>query len=349
MLLSTRRSRRGCTAAAFSAIFLLASAPLAQPSASDFYAGKTISLSTHTAPGGGYDTYLRLLGRHMGKYILGRPNLVVMNQPGAGGLLALNHAGRIAPQDGTWLTLVSQGLLVHEATGQPGLQVSLKDFKWLGNLSQSNNVTATWHTSKAKTIEDARQREVVVGSTGAGSISSQIPSVLNALLGTKFKTLYGYEGGAKMNLAMQQGEIEGRGTNTWASYKATLPQEVKDGKLQVLLQIGLRKEPDLPNVPLLIDLVASDPQKLGMAKFISLALTIARPLAAPPGVPEERVAILRRAFDATVKDPEFLAESERLGAEVDPMTGEEVQAAVSEILSTPKDVLNRIQAALAAP
>lgn len=328
------------------ALFLV---PLSPAKAQDFFAGKTISMSTHTGPGGGYDTYLRLLARHMGRHIPGKPNLVVVNQPGAGGLTALNHAGRVAPQDGTWLTLVSQGLLMHEATGAPGLQVSLKDFKWLGNLSQSNNVTATWHSSSARTVEDAKTREVVVGATGAGSISTQVPAILNALLGTRFKTIAGYEGGAQMNLAMQRGEIEGRGTNTWASYKATMPKEVKEGKLHILLQIGLRKEPDLPSVPLLVELTRGDPQKEAVAKFVSLTLAIARPVAAPPGVPDERIAILRRAFEATMKDADFLAESEKLGAEIDPMTGEEVQHAVREILTTPKDVIERTQAALGAP
>src|SRR5215510_202592 len=145
------------------AAILLVQSPVA---AEDFYAGKTISFSTHTGPGGGYDTYLRLLARHMGRHIAGRPAIVVVNQPGAGGLLALNQAGRVAAKDGTFLTLVSQGLLVHEATGQGGLQVSLADFKWLGNLSQSNIVTVTWHTSGVRTLADAKVRDVSVGSTG---------------------------------------------------------------------------------------------------------------------------------------------------------------------------------------
>jgi tripartite-type tricarboxylate transporter receptor subunit TctC len=338
-----REALAGCLVA------LLAQALPETAGASDFYAGKTISMSTHTGPGGGYDTYLRLLARHLGRHVPGKPNIVVVNQPGAGGLLSVNHTGRVAPQDGTWLTLVSQGLLLHEATGAPGLQVSLKAFNWLGNLSQSNNVIVTWHTSSIKTIADATTREVVVGATGAGSISTQVPALLNAILGTRFKTVAGYEGGAQINLAMQRGEMEGRGTNTWASYKATLPAEVKEGKLNVLAQIGLRKEPDLPQVPLLVDLVKDDPKKEAVARFLTLTLTIARPLAAPPGVPADRVAILRRAFDATMKDPEFLAEAEKLAAEIDPMTGEEVQDAVTQILTTPRDVIERTQAAIGVP
>jgi tripartite-type tricarboxylate transporter receptor subunit TctC len=317
--------------------------------ADDFYAGKTISMSTHTAAGGGYDTYLRLLARHLNKHIPGKPTMLVINQPGAGGLLAVNQAGRVAPKDGTFLTLVSQGLLVHEATGQPGLQVSLKDFNWLGNLSQSSVVSVTWHTTGINTLADAKTREVTVGSTGVGSISVQVPMLLNALFGTRFKIIYGYKGAGDMNLAMARGEIDGRGGNTWASYKTANPNEIKEKKFNVLIQIGLRKEAELPHVPLLTELVAGDASKDPIARFMSLSLAITRPVAAPPGVPEDRVKLLRRAFDATMKDPEFLAEADRLGSEIDPMSGEEVQDGVTQIMTMPRDVIERTQAMIAAP
>jgi len=326
------------------ALTVAALAEAVPAAAEDFYAGKIIAMSTHTGPGGGYDTYLRLLARHFPRHIPGRPGIVVVNMPGAGGLLALNHAGRVAPRDGTFLTLVSQGLLVHEATGQPGLQVSLRDFSWLGNLSQSNIVTVTWHASGVAAIEDAKARDVTVGSTGAGSISVQIPNLLNALFGTRFKIIYGYKGGAEMNLAMARGELHGRGANTWASYKASSPTEVRDRRFNVLMQIGLRKDPDLPHAPLLNDLVAGHPAHEPIARFMSLSLTVTRPVAAPPGVPEERVRILRRAFDATMRDAAFLAEADKLGSEIDPMGWEEVQQAVTQILATPKDVVDRTQA-----
>jgi len=319
----------------------------APANAQEFYAGKIISMSTHTAPGGGYDTYLRLLARHLPRHIPGRPSLMVVNLPGAGGLLALNHAGRVAPQDGTFLTLVSQGLLVHEATGQPGMQVSLRDFQWIGNLSQSNIVTVTWHASGIATLDDAKVRDVTVGSTGAGSISVQVPNLLNTLFGTRFKIIYGYKGGAEMNLAMARGELHGRGANTWASYKVSSPAEVSDHRLNVLTQIGLRKDPDLPHTPLLNDMVAGDAVYEPIARFMSLSLTITRPLAAPPGVPEERVRILRRAFDATMKDTAFLAEAEKLGCEIDPMSGGDVQQAVMQVMATPRDVIERTQAIIA--
>jgi len=315
--------------------------------AEDFYAGKTISISTHTNPGGGYDTYLRLLARHLPRHIPGRPSIVVVNMPGAGGLLAFNQAGRVAPRDGTYLTLVSQGLLVHEATGQPGMHVSLRDFWWIGNLSQSNIVTVTWHASGVAAIDDAKQRDVTVGSTGAGSISVQIPNLLNALLGTRFRIIYGYKGGAEMNLAMARGELHGRGANTWASYKATSPSEIRERRLNVLMQIGLRKDPDLMHAPLLNDVVAGHPIYEPIARFMSLSLTVTRPLAAPPGVPEERVRLLRRAFDETMKDAAFLADADKVGSEIDPMGGEEVQQAVFQIMATPKDVVDRTHAIIA--
>jgi tripartite-type tricarboxylate transporter receptor subunit TctC len=314
--------------------------------AQDFYAGKTITMSTHTGPGGGYDTLLRLFSRHLAKHVPGHPNIVVVNQPGAGGLMAFNHAGKVAPQDGTFLTLVGQGLMVHEPTGQPGMQLSLADFKWLGNFSQAPNVTAVWHTSKVHSLADAKRIEVVLGSTGAGSPDAQIPTVYNALVGTKFKVVFGYEGGGALNLAMERGEIDGRGTNTWGSYKATLPKAVADHKLVPLIQIGLKKDHDLPDVPLFLDTVAGDAQAEPVARFLSLTTAISRPIAAPPGVPADRVALLRQAFDDTVADPDFLAEAARLSVEIDPMTGDEVQRAVTQILATPKDVIKRTQEAL---
>jgi tripartite-type tricarboxylate transporter receptor subunit TctC len=328
----------------------LPAAMLAAPvSAQDFFAGKIISLSTHSTAGAGYDTYLRLLSRHFGRHIPGHPGFIVLNQPGAGGLLAANYAARAAPQDGTFLTIVSQGLLVIEATGGRGLQTSLGAFKWLGNFSQSNNVTVTWAASNIKTLQDAMRRDVTVGATGAGSATVVGPTLYNSLLGTRFRIIQGYNGTGQINLAMQRGELDGHANSTWTSIKSTLHNEFRDGRLKVLIQTGRRKEAELPTVPLLSDLVAGDPSKQAVAAFISLAVSIARPLAAPPGVPDERVAILRRAFDATMKDPEFLGEAKKLNADIDPMSGEETQAGITAILATPKAVIAQVQAALGGP
>jgi tripartite-type tricarboxylate transporter receptor subunit TctC len=337
---------RRAAAPALAVLIVLVLAPARAALAQEFFAGKTISLSTHSTTGAGYDTYLRLLARHMGKHIPGRPNFLVLNQPGAGGLTAVNYAAKVAPQDGTFLTIVSQGLLVVEATGGRGLQTSLGAFKWLGNFSQSNNVTVTWAGSNVKTLQDAKARDVTVGATGAGSATVVGPALYNSLLGTRFKIIQGYTGSGDINLAMQRGELDGHGNSTWTSIKSTLLREFRDGKLNVLIQMGLRKEPDLPHVPLLSDLVQGDTRKEAIARFMSLSVSIARPLAAPPGVPDTRVTILRRAFDACMNDPDFIAEAQKLNSDIDPMTGETTQAAIASILSTPKPVLADVQAAL---
>ena len=318
----------------------------AHASAPDFYAGKTITMSTHTGPGGGYDTLLRLVAQYFGRHVPGDPKVIVVNMPGGGGLTAFNYAARIAPQDGTYLTLVGQGLIVQEPTGQPGMQASLGAMNWLGDASQSPNVTAVWHLSKVKTIDDAKRIAVVMGSTGAGSVDGQTPAVYNALLGTKFKVVYGYEGGAQLDLAMERGEIDGRGTNTWPSYKASFPDAVRNHYLVPIIQMGLEKDPDLPNVPLFIDLVKGDPQKESVARFLSVATALSRPFAAPPNVSKDRVALLRRAFDATMHDPEFLARARKQKVDIDPMTGEAVESAIAQVLGASPDVIARTKAAL---
>jgi tripartite-type tricarboxylate transporter receptor subunit TctC len=201
-------------------------------------------------------------------------------------------------------------------------------------------------TSNIKTLQDAMSRDVTLGATGAGSATVVGPTLYNSLLGTRFKIIQGYSGSGQIHLAMQRGELDGHGNSTWTSIKTTLNREFRDGKLNVLIQMGLRKEPDLLKVPLLSDLVASDPRKEAIAGFMSLAVSVARPFAAPPGVPDDRVAVLRRAFDATMQDPEFLAEANKLNSDIDPMSGDETQRAIARILSTPKSVIADVQAAL---
>ncbi len=306
-----------------------------QAIAQDFYKGKTISMSTHVAPGDGYDTYLRLLARHFNRHIPGNPAMVVVNQPGAGGLLSINFAAKRAPQDGTWLALASQGLYLHEALEKPGLEASLRDFKWIGNLNSSANVTATWRLSGVRTIQDAMKKEVTVGSTGAGAITSIVPAVMNSILGTKFKIIYGYQGGAAQNIAMERGELDGRSVNTWDGYKALQPHAVANGDLYILVQISMHKEPDLPNVPRLIDLVQGDTDKEAIARFLSLGMSISRSIAAPPGTPSDRVETLRNAFNKTVTDALFKADAQKLGAEVSPASGKQVQQVVEEVVGAP--------------
>jgi tripartite-type tricarboxylate transporter receptor subunit TctC len=317
-------------------------AVLAQPK--PFYAGKVISLSTFTPPGGSYDTYLRLLAQHMGKHIPGAPNFVVLNQPGAGGIEALNYAGLSAPKDGTFMTLVGVGMFTNESLqGISG--VSLKQFNWIGNFTSETNVILTSPTSQTKTLADAEKHSVLLGSIGAGSIDAQLPSAANYLLGTQFKVLYGYQGSSEVLLAMERGEVEGR-LNGWSSLKAELGLD-RLAKMNVLLQIGEKKNVDLPNTPLLNDSVTAGSEKRAVANFITQSLAMSRPLAAPPEVPPERVAILRRAFDATMSDPDFLADAKKAGYDIDPTRGEDVQSLVQEFFATPDAVVKMAKDALA--
>jgi tripartite-type tricarboxylate transporter receptor subunit TctC len=325
---------------------VLSCASTAESKAENFYAGKTITISTHSAPGGQYDSYLRLLAQFMGKYIPGAPSVMVYNEPGAGGLLAVNHAANSAPQDGTFLTMVANGLLLFQGIGQPGLSTSLGAFKWLGNFSASNSVTVVWKTSGVKTIEDAEKRQVIIGSSGAGSISALLPAAYNALVGTKFKVVLGYDGAAQMNLAMRRGEIQGRSGSIWRDFETDFPKESADGALIPIGQAGQKRDKDLPDVPLLTELVAGDPQKEAVARFVSEALTQNRSVAAPPGAPDDRVRLLRAAFDHVMADPQFRAAAKREGLDLNPTTGAEVQETVADVLDTPQKIRDLAHAAL---
>jgi tripartite-type tricarboxylate transporter receptor subunit TctC len=320
--------------------------PVATTQAADFYAGKTITFSTHTGAGGEYDAYLRQLARFIGKHIPGHPSAIVLNQPGAGGLLAVNFAAKRAPQDGTFITLVANGLLLFQALGAPGLEVSLGDFKWIGNFNASNAITVAMTTSGVHNVHEAMQHEVIIGSTGAGSVSYLLPVIQNILIGTKFKVVAGYKGTAMMVLAMRRGEIQGRSGASWHDYTTEFPEELKAGKLIALTQIGNAPDPQLPNVPMLADLVRGDPKKEQAAHLVSLAVSQTRSLAAPPGVPDDRVAILRKAFDDLAKDKEFRKALKQNVLPFNPVSGEKVQATVREVLATPKDAVDILKGAL---
>ena len=222
----------------------------------DFYKGKNIDLVIGYSPGGGYDLFARLVGQHLGNHIPGKPNIVPRNMPGAGSRTAVAWISNVAPKDGTVIATADQSLSVAQAMGDKALtdmKIDISKLIYIGNPSADNNTTSMWHTSKVKTIEDAMKIRSADGRD-RGSTSSQYPRAMNALLGTKFKIILGYPGGNDINLAMERGEVEGRGSNAWASWKSTRMDWIKDKKVNIIVQIGLNKEPDLPDVPLLMDL-----------------------------------------------------------------------------------------------
>jgi tripartite-type tricarboxylate transporter receptor subunit TctC len=325
----------------------LAATAAAADAVADFYSGKQIRFIIRSGVGGGYDQYSRLLAKHIGKHIPGRPSVIPVNMPGGGGIRAANYVAKIAPQDGTILTIVSQGLPVDQALGlNPSFQADLRDFLWIGNLSSSNQVMVTWHTSPTKTFADLMTRETTIGSTQAGSISVQMPAMLNNIVGTKIRIVFGYPDGRDVNIAMERGEVEGRATNPWASYLAVTPHLVEKKMIVPILQIGLVKEPGLAHVPLLRELKTIDVADQPVLEFMSKATVVGRPIATSPNVPPERLAALRRAFDLTLRDPEFIQEAKTQRAEIEPMTGAELTQLVHEIIAAPTALRERVKAAI---
>jgi tripartite-type tricarboxylate transporter receptor subunit TctC len=323
---------------------LAAGSATADPIA-DFYQGKQMKFIIRSGVGGGYDLYSRLLGRHIVKHIPGNPTILPVNMPGGGGIKAANFVAQAAPKDGTILTMVSQGLPMDQALGlNKSLQADMRAFNWVGNMSNSNQVTVTWHTSPTKTFEDALKRETVIGATGAGSISTQIPSVYNAILGTKFKIIFGYPDGTDVNLAMERGEVDGRATNPYASYVATTPHYLKDKLINIVMQVGLEKDKNLPDVPLMRDMAKNDDDR-AVLDYVSKAVAVGRPVGTTPDVPKERVTALRKAFDDTIKDPEFVAEADKQRMEISPMTGAELQQIIDDLITAPPTLLERVRMA----
>ena len=330
-------------AVALPVLLLMVAAPAAADPVADFYAGKQIKFIIRTGVGGSYDSYSRLMARHMGRHIPGNPSIIPINMPGGGGIRAANYVAKVAPQDGTILTMLSQGTPVDQALGlNPSLQADLRELHWIGNVSAANQVLVTWHTSPTKTLADLMTRETVIGSSGAGSISVQMPAVLNNIVGTKIRIVYGYPDGRDINLAMERGEVEGRATNPWQSYIATDPFYVDNKLIVPIIQMGVAREAILPNVPLMREL-GKNADDQAVLDFMSKSVSVGRPVATTPGVPAERVAALRRAFDETFKDPMFMEEAQKQRAELKPMSGVELAQIVREIIEAPAALRERVK------
>jgi len=321
------------------ALTLAATPTLADP-VEDFYRGKSIDLVIGYSPGGSYDLYARLVGRFLGDFIPGKPRIVVRNMPGGGSRVAAKFVYDVGPKDGTVIGAVEQSLSVEQAMGDKGLTFDITKFQYIGSPIEENNTTVTWYTSGIKTIEDAKLREVPMGATG-GSTSSQFPKAMNAILGTKFKIVAGYPGGNDINLAMEKGEVMGRGSNAWGAWKATRPDWLRDHKINILVQIGLTKAPDLPDVPLLMDLATNDEDR-AVLKLLSTSGAIGRPLFVAPGVPAERVQALRDAFDAMAKSQVFLDAAAAEKFEILPVRGVDLQRIVEGVVATPKPITDRL-------
>lgn len=323
----------------------LSQAALAQEEDASFYAGKTINIIVGFGPGGGYDLYARLLSRFLGNHIPGKPNVIVQNMDGAGGVRAANYVYAAASKDGTVIAGVNQGAAMFQLLGGKGAQYDPAKFNWLGRIAFSNNVVYVSKRSGVTSLDDAKQREVSMAGSGVISDADIYPAVLNGLLGTKFKVINGYAGTNESDLALERGEVDGRGGGAYSSLVSSHPQWLASGDVRILAQIGFDKEPDLPNVPLLLDLVKGD-ENHEIASLVTLPVAVGYNYWMAPGVPADRLAILRRAFEETMTDPGLIAEAKKQSFEVRPKTGADLEAMVRQAGTLPKPVLARAAAVL---
>jgi tripartite-type tricarboxylate transporter receptor subunit TctC len=305
---------------------------------------KEISLYIGSAPGGPYDAYGRLVARHLGRHWPGHPNVVVQYMPGASGRRVMGYIYNVAPKDGSALATVQRALAFDPLMGVDSSFDSDK-VGWLGSANSETNVCIVWHTSPVQTIEDVRTRGMVVGSSGPSSTDSIYPNVLNALHGMKIKVVEGYKAATETHIAMERGEVDGRCGISWDTLQALNADWLRDKKVRILVQIGLDKVAELKDVPSVFDLSTNEEERQ-IWRLWAAPNKMGRPFFVPPGLPPERLDVLRRAFDATMKDPELIADAARMNLAVDAITGEQVVDLLKQVYATPKAVVEK--AALAS-
>ncbi len=311
---------RGCTVGAVLVALVIAS-PVRADALADFYRGKTLQMVIPSTTGGDYDNRARLVSRHIGRHIPGEPTVVPRNMPGGAGVTGANYIAKLAPRDGTVLHAILQNMPVQQAIGGQGVEFDVLKFLWIGNTTNSPNLINSWHTTGITSIEQVMTQELVVGAPTATS-AAIYPRALNMLVGTKFKIITGYPGGNDVSMAMERGEVGGRGSNSWAAWKATRPHWLAEKKIHMLVQIGLTRHPELPDVPLMHELAKNDEDRQ-VLMFLSADTAISRSVVTTPEVPVERVAALRGAFQKMVQDPAFLADAGKTQMDISPSTGEE--------------------------
>jgi tripartite-type tricarboxylate transporter receptor subunit TctC len=318
----------------------LFSTPAGAQGTADFYRGKQITLMVGSSPGGGYDAVARLVARHLGQHIAGNPGIVVQNTPGGGSITMSNRIYRAEPQDGTVIGLVQRGVLLAQLLKQPSVQFDVTKFNWIGNVSPETSLVVAWHSAPVRTVQDLLTKELIVGGTGVTSDLESSARLLNAMIGAKFKIVSGYPGQADVLLAMERGELQGSADWSWSEITSRHPNYMRNGRIVLILQNGLRKAPDLPDVPLAMDFIASETDRRAASLYFGLK-QVARPVLAGPGVPSDRVEALRRAFTALKDDPEFHADADRLGLE-DPTPASDIDSFVSLAAAAPPDVVRRL-------
>jgi tripartite-type tricarboxylate transporter receptor subunit TctC len=311
-----------------------------------FYKGKNFDVVIGYPPGGSNDTFARLIARHIGKYIPGNPSVVPRNMPGAGSFLAVNQMYNVFPKDGSVIAIGAPTLALDEKLGTSGVRFKTAEFNWIGHVDSLINMVAMWKTSPVKTFADAQKIESKLSGTGAGSTVSIYPTVMNNVFGTKFKLVMGYRGSNDAMLALERGEVEGHSTS-WTAMKVAHPTWLPEKNVNIIVQFALKRHPDLLDVPTAVELARNDEERKILTAIMA-ASEIGTAFFTTPEVPADRVTVLRRAFDATMKDPDFLSESQKLQVGLSPMTGEDLQKLVASVRDIPPDLLEKVRAAYTA-
>jgi tripartite-type tricarboxylate transporter receptor subunit TctC len=329
---------------AIAALLLSGTPTLGQEDVAAFFKGKTLRLIVGIGVGSGYDINARLLARHMAAHIPGQPTIIVQNQPGAGSLTMTNALYNTGPYDGTVMGASFNGMPTTPLLQPAGVRFDPVKLNWLGSTNRETQAMYVWHTAPARTLEDAKAKETVMGAQAPGSTQFDYPVLANQLFGFKFKVVTGYESTPKIHLAMESGEVHGTIAN-WSTLKAINTNWITEKKIRILAQWALKKNPELADVPLFLDRAQSDAERAALRLMLA-RLEYGRPFFLPPNVPAARLEALRRAFDVTMKDPAYLAEADKLKIEVDPLSGEEVTALVEQVSRTPADTVARVRAAM---
>ena len=326
---------------AAASLFLATIAVGAAQAQEPFYKGKTIDLIIGYPTGGSNDVYARLLSTHLGKHIPGNPAVVPRNMPGAGSFLAANHMTSVAAKDGTSIAICAPTIALDEKLGTQGVRFKTAQMNWIGRISPLINVVMIWKTSAVKTVADAQKTEVTLAGTGVGSTVSIYPTVMNNMFGTKYKLIMGYKGSSEAMLALERGEVEGHST-AWEALKTAHPGWKPDGDVTLPVQFALKPHPELPDVPTAMEF-ARTPEEKRVLEAILNATEVGTAFFTSPGVPAERVTLLRRAFDATMQDPEFRADVEKMRVSYGPMSGEDLQKLVAQVSDLPADITELVR------
>lgn len=318
--------------------------PAATATAADF-SGKTVTLYVGYGPGGGYDTYARVFARDFGRHLPGKPTIVVQNQPGAGSLTAANSLYNIAPKDGTAIALFAASVALGPALGNTQARFDTAKFNWIGNIVRDVASCGVWKSSPVKTWPDIMTKTVRIGASGPDAITTQHALFLRNMLGAKIDVILGYGGTNDINLAMQRGEVDGTCGMFLSSVTGPYQNDIKAGNLKIIVQFGRKNAPEFGDAANIYDLLKTEEDKQ-VADFVFLQTELTRPIAAPPGLPTETIAALRKGFDDTMADPEFLANAQKANIDIRPMTGTEVAGAFAQFAAMPPKILERAKAAI---